>query len=109
MTTPTARDEVAADKAKIEQGFKELLEGTEALLRSTAAYTGDELGSARNRLKSRLEHARHAAHDWERRAADRYQHAASDTDAYVRAHAWKTIGAAALVGLLIGILTTPRR
>jgi len=102
-------EEMAADKARIEQGFKELLEGADALLRSTAAYTGEEIGSARGRLKSRLHQARHAARDWERRAVDGYRHASAGTDSYVRDHAWKTIGAAALVGLLVGVLSATRR
>jgi len=109
MTTQSARDDVATDKAKIEQGFKELLEGTEALLRSTAAYTGEEIGSARGRLRARLDDARQAARALEHRAKDRYRHATVETDSYVRANAWKTIRTAMLVGVLVGILATPRR
>jgi ElaB/YqjD/DUF883 family membrane-anchored ribosome-binding protein len=76
--------------------------GTEDLLRSTASYTGEEIESTRRRLKSQLDNARSTAGIWEGHAAERYRKAADFTDEYVHENAWKSIGVAALVGLVLG-------
>jgi ElaB/YqjD/DUF883 family membrane-anchored ribosome-binding protein len=39
---------------------------------------------------------------WESTAAERYRYVADATDEYVHENAWKSIGMAAVVGLLLG-------
>ncbi len=82
---------------------RDLISGTEALLRSTASYGGSEIEAARDRLKQQLEAAREQASGWERLAWDRARHASHAADQYVHENAWKSIAAAALVGVLAGV------
>jgi ElaB/YqjD/DUF883 family membrane-anchored ribosome-binding protein len=94
--------DLMANKDKVSASFKELVAGTEDLLRTTASYTGEEIEGARKRLKRQLESARSVAGDWESTAAERYRNVSAATDEYVHENAWKSIGLAALVGLLLG-------
>jgi len=103
------RAEVAAHRAKLERDFRELLAGTEALLRSTASYGGEEIESVRDRLRHQLDRARDTARDWERGAVQTYRHASAGTEAYVHDNVWKSLGIAAVAGALIGILAAARR
>ncbi|MCY1204061.1 hypothetical protein D9M72_155770 [compost metagenome] len=81
---------------------RELISGTEALLRSTASYGGSEIESARDRLKQQLEAAREQAKGWERAAWDRARDASHAADEYVHQNAWKSMAGAVLIGVLAG-------
>ncbi|CAB3638779.1 MULTISPECIES: ElaB/YgaM/YqjD family protein [Achromobacter] len=83
--------------------MRELISGTEALLRSTASYGGSEIESARDSLKHQLEAAREHAKGWERAAWDRARHASHAADEYVHENAWKSLAGAALIGVLAGV------
>lgn len=98
--------EIMANKDKVASSFRELVAGTEDLLRSTASYTGEEIEDARKRLKLQLENARGVAGVWEQTAAERYRRASEATDEYVHQNTWKSIGIAALIGLLLGACMT---
>lgn len=102
MNSNSHSAELLASKDKVATSLRELMAGTEELLRSTASYTGEEIEHARQRLKTQLETARGMAGTWESNAAERYRRAADFTDEYVHENAWKSIGVAALVGLLLG-------
>ncbi|MFC4276938.1 DUF883 family protein [Achromobacter aloeverae] len=98
--------EVIANKEKVAASLRELMAGTEDLLRSTASYTGEEVEGARKRLRRQLDAARSMAGEWEQSASERYRRASAVTDEYVHENAWKSIGVAALVGLLLGACLT---
>lgn len=102
MNSNSHSAELLASKDKVTTSLRELMAGTEELLRSTASYTGEEVERARQRLKTQLENARSMAGTWESTAAERYRHVADATDEYVHENAWKSIGLAALVGVLLG-------
>jgi ElaB/YqjD/DUF883 family membrane-anchored ribosome-binding protein len=94
--------DLLASKDRVASSLRDLMAGTEELLRSTASYTGEEIDIARRRLKTQLESARNMAGQWEGTAAERYRRVSAVTDEYVHENAWKSIGLAALVGLLLG-------
>ncbi|MGY6272227.1 DUF883 family protein [Achromobacter denitrificans] len=82
--------------------IRELIAGTEALLRSTASYGGSEIESARDRLKQQLEAAREQAKGWERVAWERAREASHAADEYVHENAWKSVAGAVVIGMLAG-------
>jgi ElaB/YqjD/DUF883 family membrane-anchored ribosome-binding protein len=102
MNTNSHSAELLASKERVASSIRELMGGTEELLRSTASYTGEEIEAARRRLRSQLESARSIAGEWEGTAAERYRRVSAATDEYVHENAWKSVGLAALVGLLLG-------
>lgn len=83
--------------------MRDLISGTEDLLRSTASYSGSEIESARDKLKMQLDAAREQAKGWERAAWERARVVSHATDEYVHENAWKSVAGAALIGLLAGM------
>ncbi|WP_368931732.1 YqjD family protein [Achromobacter xylosoxidans] len=82
--------------------LRDLIAGTESLLRSTASYGGTEIEAARDRLKQQLDAARAEACGWEKHAWRRAREVSAATDGYVHENAWKSIAGAVLVGALAG-------
>ncbi|OVZ57976.1 hypothetical protein CDO44_16505 [Pigmentiphaga sp. NML080357] len=85
-----------------------VVEDAEALLKTTAGYTSQELEAARRRLHDELERARELYHEAQRSAVDSYRQASAHTDAYVRDNPWRAVGIAAAVGVVIGLLAMRR-
>jgi len=83
--------------------LRDLISGTEDLLRSTASYGGSEIEAARDKLKGQLNAARDQAVGWERAAWGRAREVSQATDEYVHENAWKSVAGAVLIGLLAGI------
>lgn len=102
MNRKHQRAQMALHRERVSDSFQELLAGTEDLLRSTASYTGSEIEAARARLKQQLADARESAGDWEGAARERARRAKVYADEYVHEHAWKSVGVATLVGVLLG-------
>lgn len=87
---------------RVKSSLKDLIDGTEDLLRSTAAYSGSEVESVRNRLKQQLDSARRQFHHGERAAWRRYRRVSHATGDYVQSHPLTIAGVAIAVGLLVG-------
>jgi ElaB/YqjD/DUF883 family membrane-anchored ribosome-binding protein len=75
----------------------------EALLRVTADATGDRVQEARDRTQKTVRQA--FDHLYDDRLQRRVRRAARSTDTYVRDNPWGVIGAAAGIGLIIGLLS----
>jgi ElaB/YqjD/DUF883 family membrane-anchored ribosome-binding protein len=99
---------LAQSKDELMREFRNLIKDGESLLRSTTNVSGDALAQAREQFRTRLEEARTRVGEVSRVAAERGRQAAAATDDYVHANPWTVIGAAAGVGVLIGILVSRR-
>lgn len=102
MSTDEHRANMAAQKERVAFDLRDLLAGTEELLRSTASYTGAEIEEARDRLKRQLESAQSYAEAWNNVAAEKFRRACETTDDRVRANPWGFLGAALAAGMIIG-------
>jgi ElaB/YqjD/DUF883 family membrane-anchored ribosome-binding protein len=94
-----------------EQLFEDLravVREAEALLRATSAETGEKLQEARARAEESLRIARARLAQFEEDAMRHARDVANATDGYVRDNPWQSIGVAAGVGLLIGLLISRR-
>jgi len=88
---------------RIAARFRDLADGAEELLQSTADYAGEEIESARARLAAQLAAAREAVEEWEHSdAARRYERWSAAADRCAREHPWTAMGVAAGVGLVAG-------
>ncbi|SRR5581483_1642815 len=94
-----------AAREKLISDFKAVITDTEELLRATANQTGERIASARARVEERLASAKEELADVGEEVAARGKAAARTTDAYIRNHPWQSVGAAAALGLLVGLLT----
>lgn len=91
-------------KNKLVTDLKRVMGDAEALLSATAAGAGEEVTELRFKLQSTLSQAKHNLLDLQDAVVYRAKAAAHVTDDYVHDHPWKAIGAAAGVGLLLGLV-----
>ncbi|WP_460428399.1 ElaB/YgaM/YqjD family protein [Azotobacter armeniacus] len=96
-----------AQQAVIDE-FHTLLDDTERLLRHSTEVTSDEADELRAKIESNLDRARETLKDSEARLREQGQAALQATEEYVHSHPWKSLGIAAGVGLLFGLLAGRR-
>jgi ElaB/YqjD/DUF883 family membrane-anchored ribosome-binding protein len=86
------------------QDFNALVSDAEELLRSTASYSGESVNAARTRFRDTLDDFKSRVSDAQSAAAGKWNQASEASALYVRENPWKVIGAAAALGLIIGVL-----
>lgn len=85
-----------------------VMRDVEVLLRASAEQGGEKVEEARSRIRESLEGARRRLADAERAARRQGEDALIATEQYVRRNPWQSIGIAAGVGLLLGVLIARR-
>lgn len=103
MSMKNHRADINRQRERVAFDVKDLVAGAEALLRSTAAYTGEEIEDARVKLQSELQSAREQAGQWNQLAKDRYRKVSDATDEYVHDHPWGLLGIVAALGVAAGL------
>lgn len=88
--------------------LKTVMRDAEALLKATSTQTGERIQEVRARAEQSLQQARARLNEVEEEALRRAQQMANATEAYVRDNPWQSVGVAAGVGLLIGLLLSRR-
>ena len=100
-TAQTAQEVLMAD-------FQNLVSDTERLLEHTASLAGDQADELRTQIHESLLKARETLQLTEASLRDRGQAAVDATEAYVQAKPWQSIGIAAGIGFIVGLLATRR-
>lgn len=88
--------------------LKTVMRDAEALLKATSTQTGERIQEVRARAEQSLQQARTRLNEVEEEAVRRAQEMANATEVYVRDNPWQSVGIAAGVGLLIGLLLSRR-
>ena len=81
-----------------------VIRDTEALLQATAAYAGDKAEQARAKAGNSLRAAKERLSDVQDDVVDRTRDYVSQGHKYVRDNPWQSVGLAAGIGLLVGVL-----
>lgn len=97
-------DLTSAHKDKLMDDLKQVLADAEALLSATAGDHSEGIAELRSRVQNTLAHAKSGLVDAQAAVIDKAKAAAKATDGYVHENPWKSIGIAAGVGLLLGML-----
>lgn len=97
-TTQESRAKLAAD-------FKTLTTDAEALLRATAAQTGEQAAAARAKLEESMRLAKEKIAEIQGDAIERARAAAKAADEVVHEKPWQSIAVAAAVGFFLGWLS----
>ncbi|WP_244847182.1 YqjD family protein [Caballeronia sp. SL2Y3] len=92
------------NKERFMSDIKTVLADAEDLLKQAAAATGERASELRESAMSRLKQAKEKAADAQVVVVERGRKAARATDDYVHEHPWASIGIAAGVGMVIGLL-----
>jgi ElaB/YqjD/DUF883 family membrane-anchored ribosome-binding protein len=105
-TNANANAEVTTDQLLAD--LKTVMNDAEALLRATSTQTGEKIQEVRARAEESLRQAKQRLSTIEDEALRRAREVADATDEYVRDNPWQSVGIAAGVGLLVGLLLTRR-
>lgn len=97
-------DMTLVTKDKLVADFKLVVADAEELLKLTANQAGDKMAELRARAQDHLHVAKQKLADAEAVVVDKTRQAARATDDYVHENPWRSIGMAAGVGLVIGLL-----
>lgn len=95
-------------RERIIDDFGAVLNEAEDLLKRAGNETGEKARDLRSQVESKLMNARLRLQEMEGAAVDQARAAARVTDDYVHDHPWTSIGAAAAVGFLVGLLLNRR-
>jgi ElaB/YqjD/DUF883 family membrane-anchored ribosome-binding protein len=101
MNSEMTTDQLVAD-------LKTVMLDAEALLKATSSQTGEKVQEVRAKAEQSLQAARARLTEIEDEALKRAREVAEATDEYVRENPWQSVGIAAGVGLLIGLLLSRR-
>lgn len=96
-TSEVTTDQLVAD-------LKTVVQDAEALLKATSTQTGERIQEVRARAEQSLRDARQRLTTLEDEAVRRAREVADAADEYVRENPWQSVGIAAGVGLLLGLL-----
>jgi ElaB/YqjD/DUF883 family membrane-anchored ribosome-binding protein len=92
------------NKQQLIADFKVVIEDAEALLKATAGQGGEKLTEIRIKAEESLKVAKASMMEAQEALIARTKAAAKATDVYVHENPWKAMGAAAGVGVVIGLL-----
>lgn len=95
-------------RAKLVSDLKVVLADAEELLRLTASDASGKLSDVRGRLGVHVDSAKLRIGELEDVVVARTKEVAKATDTYVHAHPWQSIGVAAGVAFLLGMLSSRR-
>lgn len=103
-----ARTQAKTAQEILMEDFRTLVSDTERLLDHTATLAGDQADELRSQIHETLLRARDTLKLTEDSVRERGQAAVTATEEYVQANPWQSVGIAAGVGFLIGLLATRR-
>lgn len=101
-----AQVEVTTDQLVAD--LKTVMEDAEALLKATSTLTGEKIQEVRARAEESLRQAKARLTEVEQEAVRRAREVADAADEYVRENPWQSVGIAAGVGLVLGLLLARR-
>lgn len=97
MTTDANRDKLITD-------VKTLMADADDIVKAMASATGEKATELGEKLRVKLRSAKEKMADVQEVLAERAKAAARATDDFVHDNPWKSVGIAAAVGFLIGLL-----
>lgn len=97
-------DLTAVNKEKLVADLKVVVADAEELLRATATQAGDKIGELRGKIQDHLVSARASLADAQAAMVNKAKQVGHATDDYVHDNPWRSVGIAAGIGLLVGLL-----
>jgi ElaB/YqjD/DUF883 family membrane-anchored ribosome-binding protein len=95
-------------KNKLMEDLQLVIEDAEELLRMTAKEAGDSAADVRKRVQERMEQAKVELLHVQDAAIAQAKAAGQAADAFVHENPWKSVGVAAGLGLVLGLLLSRR-
>ncbi len=92
------------NKEKLIADFKVVVADAEEMLRATAGQAGDKVAEMRSRLQDHLSSAKASLADAQAVVVDKAKAVGRATDDYVHDNPWRSVGVAAGIGFIVGLL-----
>ncbi len=92
------------NKQKLLADLRVVVADAEEILRATAGQAGEKMADLRAKLQDHLSSARHSLAEAQAAVVERSKQVARVTDDYVQDNPWRSVGIAAGIGLLVGLL-----
>lgn len=105
----TQETNVGTARAQLVEDFQKVVSDSEALLRALASAPGDKALAIRAGVEERLAATKERLRELQGAAVEKTTAAARAADEYVHENPWPLIGAAAVAGLIIGLVIADRR
>jgi len=99
---------IQLSKEKLAQDLNQSIADAEELLRLTADHVGDSAKELRERMLDRLSRAKSDLAHLQQVTVAKAKAAGHATDEFVHENPWKSIGIAAGLGLVVGLLISRR-
>jgi ElaB/YqjD/DUF883 family membrane-anchored ribosome-binding protein len=100
----TMNDLTAVNTDKLIADMKVVVADAEELLRATASQAGDKIGELRGKIQDHLATARSSLADAQAAVVDKAKQVGNATDDYVHDNPWRSVGIAAGIGFIVGLL-----
>lgn len=97
-------DTNTVNKDRLIADMKVVVSDAEELLRATANQAGDKMGELRSKIQDHLTKARASLADAQAAMVDKAKEVGHATDEYVQDNPWKSVGIAAGIGFVVGLL-----
>jgi ElaB/YqjD/DUF883 family membrane-anchored ribosome-binding protein len=94
----------AVNKEKLVADLKVVVADAEELLRATASQAGDKIVELRGKMQDHLVSARASLADAQVAVVDKAKQVGRATDDYVHDNPWRSVGVAAGIGFIVGLL-----
>ncbi len=91
-------------RKKIVDELQSVIRDAEDLLKNTGEQADSKFQSAKARFNTTLQSAKSSLADTQGSIVARTKDAAATTDKYVQDNPWRSVGAVAVAGLLVGLL-----
>lgn len=96
------------NKKRIEADFERVIADTEALLKATANQSGELLNDTRKKAEESLNLLKLRMAEAQSALSAKTREACKATDEYVHEKPWQSVGTAAFIGMMIGLLVGRR-
>jgi ElaB/YqjD/DUF883 family membrane-anchored ribosome-binding protein len=94
--------------AALKADLAAVMRDAEALMKASADTGGEKVNEARARIRESLESAKRRLLEAERSAVRHGEEAVAATEDHIKRNPWQSVGIAAGVGLVIGVLLARR-
>jgi ElaB/YqjD/DUF883 family membrane-anchored ribosome-binding protein len=101
-------DTKTVNKDRLIADMKVVVADAEELLRATANQAGDKMSELRGKIQDNLTKARASLSDAQAAVVDKAKEVGLATDEYVKDNPWKSVGIAAGIGFVVGLLIARR-
>lgn len=104
MRTNTSSSTLNSNMENVQTDIKTLVKDAQSLLTAAASLTGEKAEEMRGRGMQLLDQAMGKGKEYQGQALVRGKELAHTADVYVKDNPWRTVAAAASVGLLVGVI-----